>query len=200
MQAHDIALPKQLVERYGTHPFGKLRLRFGSIGCHLHPETECNGRSRRSGMAETYHPDCLAREFEKRIVPETKVPVAHPASGMYLFGMVLHLHRDVQNMCKGELRHRSGTVGGNVRHDDSAVAGGLQVDIVVAGGEDADVFEFRERRYRLRRQPRLIRQQYLGIFGALQHFAGFRKIINRTVAQRLDAVERQVARIHRIAV
>lgn len=94
---------------------------------------------------------------------------------------------------KASWRHRGGTVGGNVRHDDSAVAGGLQVDIVVAGGEDADVFEFRERRYRLRRQPRLIRQQYLGIFGALQHFAGFRKIINRTVAQRLDAVERQVA-------
>ena len=51
---------------------------------------------------------------------------------------------DVENMGKRYLRHTLGAVGWDIGHRNAKLAGSLQVNSVVAGGEYADIFQLRQ--------------------------------------------------------
>lgn len=70
------------------------------------------------------------------------------------------------------LRHAVGAVRGNIRDVDAALAGGFQIDVVVARGEHADVFEVRQFCKMLRVQNDLVGKHGVGVGAAFEDERG----------------------------
>lgn len=72
----------------------------------------------------------------------------------------------VEEVCDDELCHAVGAVGGDVCYYDAALFCCVEVNDVVAGGEDADVAELRELCYLFRAEDDLIGKDDVGVFAA----------------------------------
>src|SRR5690242_12070966 len=83
--------------------------------------------------------DVLACQLHKRAYPIAPVFAAGPVAATNAVMMSCDVVGQLEQQCKHELRDGCSSVGGDVRHDDVLLAGGIDVDHVVARRENADV-------------------------------------------------------------
>jgi hypothetical protein len=55
--------------------------------------------------------------------------------------MVAGVVADLQKQGDSKLAHRVGSVGGDIRYHDPPCFGGITIDDIITGGQDADVFD-----------------------------------------------------------
>ncbi len=101
---------------------------------------------------------------------------------------------------KHELGHRVGGIGGNVGHDDAPLAGGLNVHIVVSGGQDTYIFKFGQFSEHISRHEHLIGQHTCGICRALHYLVRCGAVIDGHFAELVKGFPRQVTAVGHIAV
>lgn len=83
-------------------------------------------------VTQTDNSYSLVGKFDERRVPITKVGIAAPDSLPCGLGVVVDVVGNVEDVGEYHLSHAVGAVGRNVRHHDTTLGCGLEVDIVIA--------------------------------------------------------------------
>ncbi|EJX09333.1 hypothetical protein EVA_02556 [gut metagenome] len=200
MQAQHITFGKQFVEATLADAFGQLLRRLGSIGTNLHAESQGQTSRRHSGMTQSDQPHLLACQFDERRIPIAEVGMIGPTTRAVVVGIMTHPLRNVQQMRKDHLRHRSGTVGRDVCHHDAPCVGRRNIHHVIARSQHADVAHIGQSRQVIGRQDRLVGKQDLRTGGTIQQFSRRSAVVHSEFAQSLQGLPRQIAGIQAIAI
>ena len=142
----------------------------------------------------------LPLQFHERRLPERPVGVARPFAGAHGVGVELHVVAQLQQQGEDELRHRGGPVGGDVGDDNSLPPRRVDVDHVVAGGQDADVFQVRQARQRVRGERRLVGEHGGGAASARGDLGGGRAVVDHDLAELAQGVPGEISRIQAVPV
>src|SRR5262249_36841408 len=145
METDGVGLPQQIFqldpgEAGPVRFFAMVRV----VGDDAHAEGVGDGADLAADAAESDDAHNLSSELDQGRFPEAPVGAAGPLAGADGVGMQLDILAELEEEGEDELRHRSSAVGGDVRDGDAALFRGLDIDDVVAGGEDADVAELWE--------------------------------------------------------
>jgi len=105
-----------------------------------------------------------------------------------------------QQQGERHLRDRSGPIGRDVGDRDTSFACGRDVHDVVAGGQNADVFEFWQPVDLLASENGFVGQNEFGISGAFDHFVGRSSIVNLAISERLQSVPAQITGVQSKAI
>jgi hypothetical protein len=103
---------------------------------------------------------------------------------------------------KGEhaLHHPGRRIAGHIGHGDAALGGRIHIHDVVAGGQHADVAAVRQLADDLPVERSLVGEHDLGRLGAGQDVLLLRPFVQLDLAQRAQALPRQIARAQRISI
>ena len=91
--------------------------------------------------------------------------------------MLGDVQREIQQMGEDRLGHAFRGVAGHVGHDDAPLARGRDIDDVVAGRRDADVFQVRQLGERLARKGHFVREHDFRILPPDRRLLGRRAIV-----------------------
>ena len=113
---------------------------------------------------------------------------------------MLRAVRHGQQVRKHHLRHALRAVGGYVGHDDAPFVGCLDVHHIIARSQHTDIFQPRQLGDDLPIDNDLVGQHHIRIGSPRHRLIGLRAVIHRHLAQLLQSIPRQIARICRITV
>ena len=133
-----------MIHCYFADAFGKFVGRLARYGDDFHAEAEgqaCHALSYMSQADDTHR---LARQFTQWFVPIAEVGACAPATVSVLAGELIDVVGHVEQQGDHMLCHAHGAIGWNVGHNHAPLACGHEVDVVVAGGQLADVLQLRE--------------------------------------------------------
>ena len=145
-------------------------------------------------------PSFFSRSSMSGVSQKQKSLLVCPAAPVHLFGVVLHLLGDVQDVGKDHLGYGVGAVGGNIGDDDSAFFGGSGVYDVVSGGQHTDILQFGQCRHVLGGEHGFVGQQDFCTSGAFQYFRRGGAVVDGALAQGLQFVPAKVTGVGGIAV
>ena len=135
----------------------------------------------------------LAVEFGDGVVPVAEVGAAGPAAFVDPGAVRFDVVRVREDVGEDHLGDGGRAVGGDVAHGDAALARGVEVHGVHAGGEQADVAALGELGDHGGAQDGLVGDDDLGVAGAFDDEVRGRAVVERAVAQRLEFAPVHVA-------
>ena len=106
----------------------------------------------------------------------------------------------VKEVCEDKLCHGLGAVGGDVRHDDATLAGGGEIDHIVAGGENTDAAERRKPADRFAPDRGLIGEDDGRARRALDDQPGLGPVVDPALSQDPQRGPVQIAGVQRVAI
>ena len=200
MQTDDVAVGKEFVELRLSDFGGKLEGGFGGVGMHFHAETDGNAGGVVAGLSQADDTDLLAAQFNERSVPEAEVGIAAPTSLAHFVGVVLHLLGYVEDVRKDHLGYGRGAVCRDVGDDNAPFFGSGNIDNVVSGGKDADVFQMGQRSYGICVEHNFIGQQNIRSGSAFRNFRRCSAVVNNALSQTFQFVPGKISGIGGITV
>ncbi len=199
MQAHHVAAAEEVVERDELH-LGSARLRGLFDREHVHPERLRDGGRLAADPAVADDPHRQALQLDQREIPVAEIRALRPAPVAHGLRVVRHVLRQLEQMREDHLRHGRRAVGRHVRHRNVPFARRLDVHDVVAGGQDADVFQLGQLPEDRRVEHGLVGEDDLRVLRARDHLVRRRAVIDLGRAERLQFVPAQIAGIQRMTV
>jgi hypothetical protein len=176
MQAEHVHLRQQFRE---GNAFTFRRCSRAGRDQHLHVKGFLGGV--RNGAAEgavTNDAHGAAGELAHRIIKHgemrTACPVAAPHAGAVFIEMLI----EGKHQGKDVLHYRRRAISGDVGDADAAATCGIDVDIVVAGGGEADQLQGRRRPHDFFADMHLVGQQHFSVGNTLGHLPGRRATKN----------------------
>ena len=191
VDGHKVGLGQQFVERsvgIGAVVDGK-----GVVRQDAHAEALRDARHAAADHPEADDADGESLELEGGVAQQRERSAALPVAARHVGGVAVRLGGQVQDQREGVLRHGVAGVAGHVAHRDAGATGGLQVDVVVAGGAHRHQAQVVQRREYGRGDQRLVDHDHLGA-GAVLDDLRLRAVGQAVVlAQRLETGEVDVS-------
>ena len=137
MQAHSVGLTKQ---RFAINKFC-IRF-FPSSPCvykNLHAKGSAKSSHRLSNRTVAHQPQREPVQFHERFFPVTKIGASTPVAISNTGVVQGRLRGQLEQQCKGHLRHRLGAVAGDIGHRNIAGGRCAGVHDIITGGEHTDI-------------------------------------------------------------
>ena len=164
----------------GKHPHTK------SLGdaCHLLPDA-----------AKAINPHRFAGQFSDRAEGIAEILACTPAAFDDAIVVGPHPVGQCQQQSEGVLGNRVGAIAYGITDNDVLLGSGFQVDIVVAAGGDADAAQARQGSQDSGIQHGFVDQQDISSNSSFKYGIRRSKVIDGQLAQRLELLPAQVARV-----
>ena len=141
MHGEDVACAQQVIQVVGLDDaFGQLFLAFTGQGHYLHIHRNCNAGNSAADLSQSHNAHLFVGQLDKVGVDITVAAAVAPHALVCLVGIVLRTPADVQQVGNGELCHTVGAIGRHIGHDDATTGSLLNINDIVSGSHDADVF------------------------------------------------------------
>ena len=139
-------------------------------------------------------------QFHERFFPVTKIGASTPVAISHTGVVQGRLRGQLEQQCKGHLRHRLGAVAGDIGHRN--IAGGRCAGVydIITGGEHADIAQLGQGLDDLGGYECFISEHNFRAGSPFGYLRGRCAIVYGQVAQRAQRVPRQIARIQGVAV
>ncbi len=198
MQAYDIALPENLIERYHVHALGRHGV--FAVGDHLHPKCRGDFRYLRADISKADQSHCFSCQLGQRGFPVTEIGRSSPFACKYALAVRFHAVHDRQQQCESLLRHRSRTVGFHIGDGNALFSGCFNIDVIETRRHYPDILHIRQLRQRFSGKHNLIHQQYFRLTGPLHNLLPGRTVIDSYVAQFFNRCPVLITRVQSISV
>ena len=167
---------------------------------HPHPHRLSDLPGRPADPPKADDPHRLAVQLDQRIVPKAPVGTLLPAPGVHRLAVMGHMVADFEQHRDRILPDGGGPVGGDVADGDAALPRGGDVHDVVAGRQHADKPERGTVLDDLPRERDLVGVDRLGVPDPFPDQLRRRAVVDRQLAERLQALPAQVAGVFGISV
>ena len=200
VQRDDVGGAEQPFERRLADPLGQVAAVPAGAGGDVHAHGVGDVRHALPDVAEPDDADGLFGQLDERRVPVAEVALSAPLALPHGPGIVVGPGGDVQQECEDVLCDAVGAVSRDVADDDAPLTGGLEVDVVVAGRQLADILQAGQLVEHFARDAHFVDQDAVGLPGTFHHLLLAGMVVDGTVGERLHRLPGEVAGVDCMAV